>query len=103
MAQVALESGMETYTVFVEPKDEPPSATYRDMALLMVVSSSALLESLADLICSAGFIVITTTADRMERTAITMTSSIRVKELGFMNLKCNYFFFFISKPNSLNC
>ena len=84
MAQVALESGMETYTVFVEPKEEPPSATYRDMALLMVVSSSALLESLADFICSAGFIVIITTADNMAKTAMTMTNSIRVKEFGLL-------------------
>ena len=66
----------------MEPKDEPPSATYRDMALFIVVSSSALLESLADLICSAGFIVITTTADNMAKTAMTITSSINVKELG---------------------
>ena len=52
------------------------------MALLIVSSSVALLESLADFICSDGFIVITTTAESIARIAMTMTNSINVKELG---------------------
>ena len=78
---MAVGSGMEIYVVEAVPNEASgESTTKRLRELFMFAISDNLVESLACLRNSEGFIVSITVIERMERTARTMRSSMRVKE-----------------------
>jgi len=78
---VAVGSGMDIYVVEAVPNEASgESTTKRLRELFMFAISDNLVESLACLKSSAGFIISITATARMERIATTTNNSINIKE-----------------------
>jgi hypothetical protein len=82
LAQVVVESGMEIYTKEAVPMDDVGLVAWKmPKELLSEAKEEILLESLAFFNISLGLRVMMITLIRMAKIAMTMRSSMRVKDL----------------------